>query len=1585
MADYIASVEGRFDNQVSAGADAAANSMNRAADAADKATVSFERTGKSASQLNRKYDSVTKANAALAAAMRDQADAAAALQRSQSTGVGDAEALERTLAKVTGRVNELRGAQRAAIVAAADGPAALHGFGAAMEEAAGHGDRLARVNHSITREFIVMGHEAFTGRFSRIPGSFMVLAEHADGLLPTLGAIGGRLATVGAVGVAATAAVAATLGLMAYHAAEADARIVRLQNTLMATRGDWQAASQEVMGGAFQFSAQTGVSRPDARAAAQAIVAVPEFSGSTQQLENYLAVAHDLSRAMGITLPAAAERLALSLSDPTAAAKKATQEGLRGFTVALDENVRHMQASGDLAQAQAEVLDAYKASVGGAAEHVTELGAASHELGKAWAELMGPVEKLTHAIGHGLVSALAEAVHLTASAVQGAAAVEHVALTPSTPAGASGFVGSAEPLPGSTRKLMPTIRSVAGEMGLDPSLLARLQAFENPHQNADGSWPTSPTGAVGPFQVLPSTFRLMRADPRDYPLTAETDGNLSNPTTNATVAGELMKHLLDKYHDPYTAILAYHDGETVVDAVLNNGNGAGNAYVSPAARNEADLATAGYQGTGFALRSTYENSTHAEMVAGNAAPGLSLAGQQNAVMAGAQAAYDKMNTLGKQIESNKELQSSLEKGIQLAGIEGDTATVAKYSEALAQARGAASNLISEQDKLARSAKESTAGLDQQSPVLRELAAVQQKFSDAARGAGQPVNEADVMAAQAAALQKLTDKHNQAVAAVELDTAAQRQLAEAYQAASGTVQHVQDLVKATNEARQTAIPGSAAETRQIEESTAALDANAAARADVQTAQDNQKAQQTIAMLNAEIAAVGQSTQAWHREEAALKERQAILDRGGDPSSAISQQAIKSAQDVQALTAELQQQQAAMAQVGQIGDRVFGDLGKAITSAFVSGQGHAVTFKSIVQGVLSDVESQLVKLAVINPLENLTGNGHSTTLASLIDGLTGRGATGSQSWDANTESTGWQTMGSVGDLGTGATDATGLFASGGLLGGLGLGGVSGVLGSAASILGPIGLVAGVGSLLGGLFGHKQHNGWDIQLGTANGQLGVTSSGFEGTSKNQSAQDLAQAQADAAQVNGLLAEYHASVSGSTLYGGGNGAPGQAGSFEQAMGNLVYTSTDAVIAKALQSYEAAGQLSSISNLAQVLAAASSLSKSLTGLGSPITSSGASSFGTGGNYVPSLTGSIYQNESSLWANTYAPQLNEAQVIGASPAIVNGLVSGFNQVVSRLYQQAAYQTGQTSYGYTAATQTANGQTFAAQDTQFQASAAQQRQALQQELDGLYGTAYESTQAYADMFGQLNTQLAAQQQALAEQQAQQQASDLATVNENWLTFYARQTTAQGGNPEAAALANFDAQAEAEKLSLQTSLLAMLKNGVIDTSTYYGQITDLDKTLAAERLAIQQQYVDQANAQITSQVSSLKSYLQGLEGDIGTPADQLRNTRSTFASDLSATQGGNTVAFSNLQADASAFLSASKSANGVGTTAYMRDMEYVIQAIGSVTSGSSSLSMLTASTMSQIAETQTQKLQDSLSQIRAEIAKLNVQTQQASMAV
>jgi soluble lytic murein transglycosylase-like protein len=128
--------------------------------------------------------------------------------------------------------------------------------------------------------------------------------------------------------------------------------------------------------------------------------------------------------------------------------------------------------------------------------------------------------------------------------------------------------------------LAGNIVDVASAEGIDPELAFRLVKLEsdfNPHA-------TSPVGAVGLTQVMPSTAR--------YYVKGVTREKLYDPTTNLRVGFRYLRGLVDEYHgDVKLALLVYNRGPVAVEKSRAQGDNPSNGYDR--------ILTKGYRGSGI--------------------------------------------------------------------------------------------------------------------------------------------------------------------------------------------------------------------------------------------------------------------------------------------------------------------------------------------------------------------------------------------------------------------------------------------------------------------------------------------------------------------------------------------------------------------------------------------------------------------------------------------------------------------------------------------------------------------------------------------------------------------------------------------------------------------------------------------------------------------------------------------------------------------------------------------------------------------------------------------------------------------------
>lgn len=83
-------------------------------------------------------------------------------------------------------------------------------------------------------------------------------------------------------------------------------------------------------------------------------------------------------------------------------------------------------------------------------------------------------------------------------------------------------------------------------------------------------------------------------------------------------------------------------------------------------------------------------------------------------------------------------------------------------------------------------------------------------------------------------------------------------------------------------------------------------------------------------------------------------------------------------------KMQAEQALYQELESIGSRAFDRIGSSITQAFVEGKSSAISFKSVMLGVVSEIMQSFIQLAAINPLKNALFGTAAPTLAGGIFG-------------------------------------------------------------------------------------------------------------------------------------------------------------------------------------------------------------------------------------------------------------------------------------------------------------------------------------------------------------------------------------------------------------------------------------------------------------------------------------------------------------------------------------------------------------------------------------------------------------------------
>jgi hypothetical protein len=218
-------------------------------------------------------------------------------------------------------------------------------------------------------------------------------------------------------------------------------------------------------------------------------------------------------------------------------------------------------------------------------------------------------------------------------------------------------------------------------------------------------------------------------------------------------------------------------------------------------------------------------------------------------------------------------------------------------------------------------------------------------------------------------------------------------------------------------------------------------------------------------------------------------------------------------------------------------------------------------------------------------------------------------------------------------------------------------------------------------------------------------------------------------------------------------------------------------------------------------------------------------------------------------------------------------------------------------------------------------------------------------------------------------------------------YAVAAASVSGNQSAsnaAALAQFDAQAKAEQQNLYLSLIQTYGVAYATTVDYSRKLTALQKAEGEERLALAQQQNDALKATATSSIQSLVQYAQSLRTSSLSPLSptaQLDIAKKEFATQSGLASSGNFAAVQTLQQYADAYLNAAHTVYGSGTN-YVQAFSQVISTLASV--GAASPDALTASVLASETRGQTAILVEQLQELQDEVKQLRLQISQGNLA-
>ncbi|WP_035440522.1 hypothetical protein, partial [Asaia sp. SF2.1] len=241
---------------------------------------------------------------------------------------------------------------------------------------------------------------------------------------------------------------------------------------------------------------------------------------------------------------------------------------------------------------------------------------------------------------------------------------------------------------------------------------------------------------------------------------------------------------------------------------------------------------------------------------------------------------------------------------------------------------------------------------------------------------------------------LTGQFNQSVAAINEHTQAEQDLLAGYDASKGSLTQYQQAMEAVEKVRATSIDGTAEQARQLDILTGSLKSATASQVDMANAGKLYGQSLDLEVIKAQTAAIGQNSNAVSVQIAVMKERNRILEAGGDINSKTSQAYLDNVAAIQMATNAYQHQKSALDDLTGSLSGMFDTLTNSVTQAFVQSGKGAVDFGSILSGLQTQIVGLVAKMALINPALNALDGGSRNTITGLSDTLAMGGSVGNK---------------------------------------------------------------------------------------------------------------------------------------------------------------------------------------------------------------------------------------------------------------------------------------------------------------------------------------------------------------------------------------------------------------------------------------------------------------------------------------------------------------------------------------------------------------------------------------------------------------
>lgn len=1393
-------------------------------------------------------------------------------------------------------------------------------------------------------DMVMAGGSMTKAAFYEVPNAVGVLGGFGKTTQIVTGLLsgpGGLVAAAAAVGVAF-----AGMGVMAEHE---ESRIAKLSTQLRATREDAVAMAGTIQTAGDALKNRPGWNEDTARQAATTFGSTYNFTGGTTDITALAGIARDAGEIFG-GLENGLKAVQTAMVDPTAEIEALYKQHLPGVDKALVEQVRNLQASGRQGDAYAVVIDHIREASKGAHEQaLTPFQQALEEFKKAGAPAASILGDFASAIGR-------LTLQLSTWLLQHAnTALSHLA-DPDMPSNTDVGLGGRLPLD----------NFVAGHHHIGIGQVDPLYAGKNDI--------TTPEGNVA--AMIDSYVESKRI------MGGKIDGALAHYSGNKPGSLGAQNYASAVYRadhrqmpqDTYNLIKAEEDkrpdlssaDRSVIFGIAMHESG-GHQFRdwkgAPAPSPARDVAT--------------QHATSAAVIDNT----KSVAGGSAEVGGGYSSTSWSEQRAG--IEAYIQSQTTLAQ-TQKAG----SAAWQETQEKITSARVALANTLSPQEKITQGLQDGLEPLKAQSGYWRSMGEVVAQFGQTARGTG--VDQQALAGAMSAKQRQLAAAYDDGTQAAERQAQSQQGSIAAAGASASALQHATNHQQAYTEAQNDFDEKSPRFAEAVQRRTAALDRLSDSQKRGQQIQQNSGLQDNLTLIQAETASIGQNADQRQVNLAIMQAELAMHRQYGDILPQEAQDYIDLTGKVATATVAYQTQQNAVNELSNDISSMADTLSSAFTQAFLNASNGAISFKSALSGIESQIVSLIAKYAFINPVKNELDGGHLNTLwnmGGLLGGSAsnggefGGGPVGDDPFGGSGTSASAFSGGGAGALGgiaglasvaRGGSGAMGLFGSGGLssfmktpvfghatVGGL-LGGVGGGF-ALGSMLGKIGggtygtIGSGAGSLIGAGIGSFFPGAGTIIGGIAGGGLGGLFGGL--FSKSHYAYD---------QVSG--ANGHLAISSTRLKHADDDVTAGLQSQLDAL-NATYSSLGVTVG--------AGNFGEVGHYHRGKKQSSTTFESLLG--------GIGLHSDSHTYDQALHSTLMPKTFDS-VGTYQQTLTQLKQMSVSIDQLGVSVEKFNTDSSVTVQGFTKQTGDLRH---ALDHVLDGKTLSVSDLQTQVG--QITTFVTDTMPGLMSATVSGQQAWVDQMADLKKQYDA-----AATTATSYGLDGASVSAKYLDIYnaryaqnvtslnqsdaavrVRYLTAQGDD-QGAALLSFDTGADQQRASLRDSWKSFLGDAYTTQQGYLTQSADLEKTLAAERLAIQaqyngtaiaqlKQYHDQAQQSVTSVFSGLTDYARGLSTSDASPLslqDRYAAANDNLTRDYQAAQNGNFDALSRIQNDIQQHLALSRSWQGSGSgyaQDYRRDLSFLN------TLGQSDTTALTAALAKKLSEDQTQTLNASVQQL------------------